>query len=155
MDLTSKELSNQYICDNHFVSPDYTNKNKFILNTNAVPIQYEDIEHLLVTTPTNVYEKVCVKSPIQSKMISKSSSSCVCVQTLNKNPSFTCNSSIVALTASTSTLTPKTTEFIKEAYVPIKLQPKQLFNGDKIFKLENALKKKKNKSAVKMFFYLD
>lgn len=41
--LTPKELSSRYICDNHFISTDYTNENKLRLNKHAVPVQYKDI----------------------------------------------------------------------------------------------------------------
>jgi len=89
-------------------------------------------------------------------MVSKSGSPNVYVQTPNKIPSSICNLSTVASTSSTPVLTPTTRKFIEESHIPHKLPPKQLFSGDKISKLKFALElKKKSKSIVKMYPYLD
>lgn len=151
--LTSDELSHRYICDNHFVDEDYTNNQKCRLTRTAVPIKYEDIEHLHVITPTKVYQKIGFSSPTAIETISKNGSPSVYVQTPSKMPSRSDNI-FIRSTSSTPVLTPKTRTFIEESHEPTGLKPKILFSNNsdnKISKLKLALQLKKkqirNKNA--------
>lgn len=124
------------------------------MTRNAVPIKYEDFEHLHVTTPTKVYQKVDVPSPIEIETISNNGSPSVYVQTPSKRPFDTDNVFIT----STPVLTPKTRLFIEESHEPTSLKPKILFsnNDSKISKLKLALQhnkkqiRNKNASLLKL-----
>jgi len=98
---------------------------------------------LHVSTPTKVYQKIVVLSPIAIETISKNGSPSVYVQPPNKRSSDSDN---IRSTSSTPVLTPKTRQFIEESQEPTGLKPKILFcnnNDSKISKLKLALQLKK------------
>lgn len=153
--LTSDELSRRYICDDHFLDVDFTNDKKIRLSKNAVPIKYEDIENLHVTTPSKVYKKIDVLTPTAIETMSKNGSPSLYIQTPSKRQSDSDNLFITS-TSSTPILTPKTRSFIENSHVPINLKPKTLFrnnNDGEKSKLKFALQQKKKKFVTKMLLY--
>lgn len=87
---------------------------------NALPIKYEDIELIHVTTPIKVYKKIGVQSPVAIETIPKNGSPIVYVPTPSKIPS---DNFFNAPTSSTPVLTPKTRSCIEEFHEPARLKP--------------------------------